>query len=109
MRSVLLAMLLMAFASQAQAWWNNPYSNAPNRTGYWPSVWPAYVQPQYGNVPFGGWNVKGSMNQRGDTHFVIEYHGNIYDAQFGNQYRYPANQAYPGFVPNQNIMNGWRR
>ena len=106
MRPVLLAvsLLLTMFAGQAQAWWNNPYGYFPSRTGYWPSVWPAYIPPQYGSqygaIPFGGWNVKGTMNQRGDAHFVIEYHGNIYDMQFGNRY------GYPGY---QNYMNGWRR
>jgi len=115
-RLVLLAMslLIMTFANQAHAWWNNPYGYFPGRTGYWPSVWPAYVQPRYGNapqgnVPFGGWNVKGTMNQRGDAHFVIEYHGNIYNMQYGNGYGYPAFQGYPGFPGNGNMMNGWQR
>jgi len=110
-RLVLLAMslLLMTFANQAQAWWNNSNGYFPSRTGYWPSVWPAYVQPQYGNLPYGGWNVKGTMNQRGDAHFVIEYHGNIYGMQSGNQYGYPAYQGYPRYQGNGNMMNGWRR
>ncbi len=102
--SLSLFMLLSAVAGQAQAWWNNPYGAFPSRLSYWPSVWPAYVQPQYNRAPYApygyngtGWNVKGSMNQRGDTHFVIEYNGNIYGAQ------------YPGFIGNQYNMNGWRR
>jgi len=95
------SLLLLVIAGQAQAWWNTPYSYPQNRMGYWPSVWPAYVQPQYNRrPPNSGWNVKGSMNQRGDTHFVIEYHGNIYDMQYGNRYGYPRNQS---------SQYGWRR
>jgi len=97
-------MLLLTLAGQAQAWWNNPYGYSPSRMSYWPSVWPAYVQPQYNRLPYGyngtGWNVKGTMNQRGDTHFVIEYHGNIKDMWFGNRYGY---LGYPNYI------NGWRR
>jgi len=91
---------MLVLANQAQAWWNTPYAYSPNRMSYWPSVWPAYVQPRYNRAPYGGWNVRGTMNQRGDTHFVMEYHGNIYDMQFGNRYGYPVYQNY---------MNGWRR
>lgn len=97
----MVSLLLLAISVQAQAWWNTPYGYSQSRMGYWPSVWPAYVQPQNSYRPqYNGWNVKGSMNQRGDTHFVIEYHGNVYDRKFGNNYGYPRNQ---------NSLYGWRR
>jgi len=104
---LVFSLLLLTIASQAQAWWNNPNAYSPNRMSYWPSVWPAYVQPRYNynrSPYYGGWNVKGSMNQRGDAHFVIEYNGNINNMQFGNAYGSPY--GYPRY---QNYMNGWRR
>jgi len=102
--SLVTSLLLLAMANQAQAWWNNPYAYSPSRMSYWPSVWPAYVQPQFNNGRHGynksGWHVKGTMNRYGDTHFIMEYHGNINDMWRGNNYGYPAYQNY---------MNGWRR
>lgn len=35
------------------------------------------------------------MNQRGDTHFIMEYHGNIYNDQFVNPYGQSLNRGYP--------------
>ena len=94
MKFLLLPLLLLS-ANQAQAWWNTPYGYGAQRGGYWPNAWPAYVQPQqYGNNR-NGWNVRGTMNQRGDTHFIMEYHGNIYNDQFVNPYGQSLNRGYP--------------
>ena len=73
----------------------------------WPNAWPAYVQPQPQRYGYNGtgWNVKGTMNQQGDAHFIIEYRGNIYNDQFVNPYGQSFNRGYSG---NPYYSNGWR-
>ncbi len=106
--------LLLAMATTTQAWWGG-YPG-----GYWPHPgtggWPAYGYPAYGNNRgYGGsdWNVQGFMNEWGDTHFVIEYHGNIYDDMSGGAWG-PArgyHGGYPGFAPpytGNPYFGGWR-
>ncbi|MCK4742580.1 MAG: hypothetical protein KAT25_02035 [Sulfuriflexus sp.] len=115
MRFLLLALLLLS-ANQAMAWWNTPYGYATQRGGYWPNAWPAYVQPQpqrqrnsYSGTGWNkrnsysgtGWNIRGSMSESGETRFIMEYRGNIYNGQFGNPYgRQFSNNPYYG--------RGWR-
>jgi len=103
MRFVPLILLLVS-TNQAMAWWNGPYGYMPNRSGYWPNAWPAYVQQPYRNNNL-GWNVRGTMTASGDTHFIMEYHGNIYDDFYGQGYRRPY---YNDFFGYPNIGNGWR-
>ena len=98
----LLAGVLAISSGYAQAWWNGPnmpYYAQPN--GYsWPNAWPSFG-PGYGYSPYGynggyggsDWSVKGYMTEQGDAHFVIEYHGNIYDDMFGRNY---GNGGFPG-------------
>ena len=100
MRFLLLALLLVS-ANQSMAWWNTPYGYATQRGGYWPNAWPAYVQPQRNSYNGTGWNVRGSMSESGEMHFIMEYRGNIYNGQFGSPYgRYFSNNPYYG--------RGWR-
>jgi len=108
MRSLLLILFLLS-ANHAMAWWNTPYNYAPQRGSYWPSVWPAYIQPQRHFSPYAnygtGWNVKGSMSESGNIYFVMEYRGNIYDDFYGRNYRQPF---YNGYQMNPNYWRGWR-
>ena len=92
-----LLLFLLGLSTSSQAWWGGygPYS---------PGAWPGYGYAPYGqNWGYGGsdWNVKGVMNEWGDTHFVIEYHGNIYDDMTGSSWgRRPyglPGYARPGF------------
>jgi len=98
MRMIML-LLLMLSANQAAAWWNVPYGSAYQRGGYWPNAWPAYAQPSYNMMPYqqnnGGWNVRGTMNPSGDMHFIMEYHGNVYDDFYGRgHYGFPYQPGY---------------
>ena len=105
-----LILLLLMSANQAVAWWNTPYGYVPNHRGYWPNAWPAYGQTPYNYNGSGynnsGWNVRGTMTESGDTHFIMEYRGNIYDDFYGHGYRQPYYNGFPGY---SNYGQGWRR
>ena len=98
----MLVSLMLIPASQAYAWWNTPYAYPPYYNGYWPNSWPpgGYVRPFYYNGS--DWRVRGTMSDRGDAHFVIEYHGNMYDDMFGTGY---GQRGYPRYP---NYGNSWR-
>jgi len=110
MKLVPLLVLLLITTNQATAWWSTPYGYTPTYSGYWPNAWPAYGQTPYGYNGSGynnpGWNVRGSMTASGDTHFIMEYHGNIYDEFYGQGYRQPYYNGFPGY---SNYGQGWRR
>lgn len=113
-RTSLLAILLL-MSSHVMAWWNGPQTQPYVQPyGYsWPNVWPGYGRgyaphvPAYGSTPYGyngsDWNMKGYMNEQGDMHFIMEYHGNIYNDMFGGNYVYPGYRGYG--AP---YYGGWR-
>jgi len=107
--SALLALLLLAVTNQAGAWFNGPYGYSPYTGGYWPNAWPNYGRPMGNIAPYNfnssDWNVRGSMNENGDAHFIIEYHGNIYDQFYGRGYSQPYYNGFPGY---SNYGRGWR-
>lgn len=115
-----LASLLLLFALpvSAQAWWGGYGPAYPG--SYWSYPGTGYGYAPYGqNWGYGGsdWNVKGFMNEWGDTHFVIEYHGNVYDDMTGGgwgrrSHGYPG--GFPGYgsyglpYPASPYPGGWR-
>jgi hypothetical protein len=114
---MLALLVLLGMATSGQAWWGGNPGGYPG--GYWrhPGIggWPAYGYAPYGNnrgYAGSDWSVKGVMNEWGDTHFVIEYHGNIYEDMGGGAWGRPQGYygGYPGYgLPYRgNPYGGWR-
>lgn len=110
MKNIPVAILLLLASGQAIAWWQGPYGMTPYgytpwAGSYWPNAWPGYYGGYPGAYPGGysapfsygdsDWNVRGTVNEDGEAHFVIEYHGNIYDDMFDTGYGYGPYRGYP--------------
>ena len=111
-----LLLALFCLSANSFAWWGGaPYAPAYPGGGYWPNYSPGGWQgygPYGQNFGYGGsdWNVKGTMNEWGDAHFVIEYHGNVYDdmtgSGWGRSNRFPG--GFPGYGGYGLPYGGWR-